>query len=274
MVYGNLVVNRESQVREQAMNTTTATVQIRNITDNTELFCWYGGQSEPQACHLNLDLEDGELFCDYNGNIGSGVSAAVYHRRILTIGIPTLTGEAANELMAEVAPIAQRVLDGASIEWNGNNNVGQLSDEAQAAFEELTRVVEDFTSDAPTVDGIYAADWYAGMDPAEELSLTADTTDEELADMEEVARADIEANANGVVVVQGLDRYLAELRDDLRSQVREALEEAAEQYAASRQTRDRLIRQVAGWDVDSDRAIGALADLTHTAVQKIVKAGQ
>jgi len=256
------------------MTDTAITVQIRRITDETELFCWYDGQSEPQPAYLNLDLEDGELFCDYNGNIGSGVSAAEYHGRIRTIRIPTLTGEAANTLMDEVAPIAQRVLNGASIEWDGNNHVGVLTDDAQAAWDELTSAVAEHTSGADTVDGLDAADWYSGEDPAEELGLTADTTDEELAAIEKTAEADIKAHALGTVVVQGLDRYLAGLRDDKRNAAREELEEAAEQFAAARETRDRLIRQIAAWGVDSDRAIAGLADLSHTAVQKIVKAGE
>lgn len=253
---------------------TATTVMIREITNETELFCQYDGEFQPQPTYLNLDLEDGELFCDYNPNIGGGRSAAEFHQRTLALSIPCLTGRDANALMRDVAPIAQRILDGASIEWNGSNHVGELNTEAQAAYDELHEAIEALRNDPglEAIQSLDAGDWYDGEDPAEELGLTADTTDAELATMETAAEADIKSAAQGVVVVRGLDRYLSDLRDAKRAEVRDSLEETAEQIDTLTERRNALIRQVKRFG-DSDRAIGALAGLSHTQVQNIVKAG-
>lgn len=251
---------------------TTTTITIRRVETDTELHRHYDGQYEQQPCSINLDLEDGELWCDYNANIGGGYSMSVFHRRTLSLSIPCLTGEAANDLMEEVAPIAQRVLDGASIEWDGNNNVGVLNESAQAAYDEFETVVRQWAEDpgTPTVSTVDADDWYSGHDPSEELGLTADTTDDELEAMEPIAEADIKQFAEGVVVVRGLDRFLSGLRDQKRQEVREELESVAEQIDAMRDRRTALIKRVKAFG-DPDRAIAALADLSHTQVQNIVK---
>ena len=42
------------------------TVKIISVENDTELFCHYARQSEPQRCFIALDLEDGQLWADYN----------------------------------------------------------------------------------------------------------------------------------------------------------------------------------------------------------------
>lgn len=254
------------------MDTATA-VYISPVTQATDLFRWYDGQSEPQPCLLKLDLTDGELTCDYNPEISNAVPEPVDHRRTLTFEIPCLTADAANQLMAEVQPLAQRILAGASIEWNGSSHVGVLNDDAQAAEDELAAAVaENF--DLDRVCAIFPSEWYGDFETAASATgLTADTSDRDLAALTTQAEEDIKSIAAGVVVVLRLDEYLRRVREDLRTTVRDDLEDVVARINGLIERRNTLVRQIAAWDADSDRDIGALAGKSHTWVQKIVAAG-
>ncbi|MEV4767815.1 hypothetical protein [Micromonospora humida] len=251
-------------------------ITINKLTEAAALFRHYDGEAYPQPCYVHLDLEDGQVHCDYTASIGGAVPIAIHDRRTLTWQIPPLTADSANRLMAEIAPLAQRVLDGASIEFNGSSHIGTLDDDAQDASDEIETIASSWADDNGTdvVSAVDAYDWYSeGDDPADELGLTADTTDEQLAAIEKAAEADITAAAEGTIVVQRLATYLEGRRGEMRAAVRESLEEIAESLADLVERRATLVRQIAAWGTDSDRQIGALADKSHTWVQK-VRAGE
>lgn len=256
---------------------TTPTLHITKLTEPDELYRHYDGQHEPQPAVLVLDLADGELTCRYNPEIGNGVPESVWHHRTLWIDIPRLTADAANALMAEVAPVAERVLAGATISWDGHNHVGRLTADAEAALEELTdRCRPDgFHWSSDDMVSVWDADdWFSaeGREQAcERLGLTAESTDADLdrmaADEEHDARGGTDA---GYVLLRGARQYLAMLREDLRDQARDELEAVAKQLADLEARRDALIRQQTEWG-DSSRAVGERAGLSHTHVQRIAR---
>jgi|GEM_PF-1401384 len=252
---------------------TATTVNITRIDEPDELFCHYPGQYQPQPCHLALDLEDGELTASYNPEIGSGRPASVYHRRTLWAEIPCLTADAANALLDEVAPTAQRVLDGATIEWNGNNHVGHLTDDAEQAWDALAQRLDPAEfSDSEIVSAWDADDWFGGEgreQTLERLNLTADTTDEQITAMAAQETEDAKGISEaGYVILRGAGEYLTGLREDLRNTVRDDLEQVAEQLDTLTGRRNSLIRRLAAWG-DSSRTIGACARLSHVRVQQI-----
>lgn len=114
---------------------------------HTQDHCYYQypAQSRPQPAYLLLDLEDGELTADYSGDIGNGVSMRVWHGVDVQVDFdPRLTADAINRLMDQVADDLQTVLDGASVEWDGNNWVGILTDDAREALESARQTAERF----------------------------------------------------------------------------------------------------------------------------------
>lgn len=199
------------------------TAHIRTLTTPDELFRHYDGQHQPQPCHLNIDLNDGEIFCDYDPNIGSGVSADIWHRRILAVDIPCLTADAANKLMAEILPLAQRVLDGSSIDWNGNNHVGTLDADAGKAWMDIVEACEEDQFDSSDTIGYWAvSDWFTGADETRAaLNITANTIDEKLAELAaaevELAKTETECGY-GVLDLTDTLAYLTQLRNDLRDE--------------------------------------------------------
>jgi hypothetical protein len=107
-------------------------IEIIEVEGN-ELFVQYQGQSQPQPVHVSLDCRTGELSAEYDPEIGGSRPMDVHHGHVCRWRIPVLTAEAANALLADLAPIAQRVVDGYSSEWDGSNHVGRLSDDADDA---------------------------------------------------------------------------------------------------------------------------------------------
>lgn len=193
------------------------TVTLQNTDTPDALYRHYQGQSERQPCFLALDLEGGELWGDYNGEIGNGVPASVWHGLTLRWDMSCLTAEAANALLAEAAPIAQRVLDGSSIEWNGSNNVGRCNEDAQAAAEELHELAASYNE-----PGLCVVEWDVHgffFDDADAIGygITATSSDADLEALAERARADATAcdPSVGYIVLNGVQEYFEALRDGL-----------------------------------------------------------
>lgn len=255
-------------------------VKIRRVEAPDELFRHYPGQSGPQPAELSLDIRDGDLACGFNPELGPpyGQTTAVAYGLVLTADIPVLTADAANRLLDEAAPIAQRVLDGADEYWNGDNRVGRLNPAAESAWGELVDLcsVENFDA-RDMVSGWSVSDWFSEGDDATiaELGLTADTTDARLTEIaaEQVELAKTAGEAGYGVLDPGRTyEYLDRLRDDLRDVVREELGEVAVKVADLDNQRDDLLRRIHGWGERSDslRALGGLAGLSHTQVARIV----
>jgi len=156
---------------------------------------------------------------------GQGVPESEWHRRKLTISIDTDGGPVDGPAVVEWLrgddgqALLARVCDGHSVVWDGNNNVGQLDDDGRAAFETL----EQWLCFAPALSGDSAGlwsagDWLDGIGRASvcaEYGITAETTDERLAEI--ASLIDAEAKSENVVLTD-TDEYVTELRDDLRDE--------------------------------------------------------
>nr|WP_294560132.1 hypothetical protein [uncultured Rhodopila sp.] len=190
-------------------------VTINPVQAHDELHCQYSGQSGPQDCYLYLDCDKAELSCGYNAEIGNGISFDVYHGRTLRWKIPCLTADSANALMQEVSDEAQAIVDGYECVWDGHNHVGKLTDDAVEAREAIGRAIDRPWSEYDTVEVWDAADWFqVNID-----GLTADTTDEELAEL--AKREDADAAPR---IIEGTLEYLTARRDRERERRAELAE--------------------------------------------------
>jgi hypothetical protein len=250
-------------------------VTVNYPTAEDELFKLYPGQHEPQPCHLDLNLENGELMVDYNAETGGAYPASMFHRTRMWLPIPCLTGTAARMLLDQATPIAQRVLAGATIEWDGSTHVGGLNEDAQTAYDELAALCEQWSGEGvPTVSHMSAEDWFSeGDDPCDTYNITADTTDAELEQIVEHAEQDVRNMADVVHVPTGFEAYLTIERAKLRDQVGAELATVRDDLARLTARRNALIRQMRAWNDESDRAIGELAGVSHTTVQRIAETG-
>jgi hypothetical protein len=163
------------------------TITTHSVT-GTELHHRYPSQTSPQGVAVYLDCETGDLSAETNPEIGNAVPVREYHGHVLAWTIPALKAGPANDLLAEIEPLAERVCDGYSSEWDGNNHVARFDDDAREAIEAIEALCERAVSDAENGDGLNvweASDWFGGVGSlamqADALGITADTTDEELA---------------------------------------------------------------------------------------------
>lgn len=198
------------------------TLTIDRVEKVDDLFQLYPGRGTVQPCHLALDLDTGEMSCDYDPSVdGSDHPKSVHHGVVLWIPIPCLTADAANALMEAVAPLAERILADSAVEWDGQNNVGVMYEDAAAALAELTARCnpEGDWDDSQLVASIAAADWFAEEGPARvaaRLGITAATTDAELAQIVEAEeRQAAVIGQYGHTVLVDADAYLATVRRGL-----------------------------------------------------------
>ena len=115
-------------------------IKINLVTGN-ELLCVYPGQQKPQDTYLWLDIVTEQMGAAYNPEIGNTVPMEVWHGVVRRYPIPLMTGSEANLLLEELVPLAERVVAGAWVKWDGCNKVGLLYASALAAEEEIERVI-------------------------------------------------------------------------------------------------------------------------------------
>lgn len=196
-------------------------------TEPTKLYVHYTGQSEPQPCYIELDLRGGTLLADYDAAVGGARPFSVHYGFERRYPIPRLHGEAADAWMEKIRPLADRILADWESEWNGHDTVAVLGEDGLAAEGEIlamlgldgppgnssfspTEMITVWTPDDGAVTG----------QEAQNFEITADTTDERLAEIEEEIRQGLaEISESPVVILDGVGEYLAGIRQDARDRI-------------------------------------------------------
>lgn len=163
---------------------------------------------------FSINLETGEygLTQEYDDN---ATSEAVWNGRTQAKVLDLRPSESSARAYLENDAVAlvQRVLDGGEVEWNGNNMVGSLDDDAQAAWETLINDLNDLPANEMALWS--CEDWFAQSTPAE-LGITAETTDEEIETIADGLRT--EANGEQAILSDNVPSYLKGLRDELAAE--------------------------------------------------------
>ncbi|MFD0352928.1 hypothetical protein ACFVHW_04150 [Streptomyces sp. NPDC127110] len=203
------------------------TVNIRPCTTLAELHCHYDRQFEPQNVYIELDLESGLLHADYNAEVGNAVPFEVFHGRTRRYPIgsgedgqhdgPVIpSAEGANRLLEQLRPLAERVLNGSAIEWDGNNMVGRLDEDAVAAEEEILELLQGPDLGDDGVLEVWTVESMGEPWSADDAGITGQTSDAELAEIEERLLAEFrDGMGQPTAVIGDLDVYLRSLRDGL-----------------------------------------------------------
>ena len=182
----------------------TAQLTIKSLDESRphQLFEQYAGQTKPQRAYIALDLRDGTMTAGYNPEIGNAIPMDVWQGLIRRWYMPPFAAETANRIMQDMAELAQRVLDGAEILWDGNgsNMIGRLTDDAQAAVKEIGQeldlsAVDD--EDDICFDPMLGGDWFGD---ALRQDVRATTTDADLEQMVDDAIYETRQNAPAAVI--------------------------------------------------------------------------
>jgi hypothetical protein len=205
-------------------------ITINKINSQSDLFCHYDRQTSAQGCYVELDCKNETLSALYNAEIGNAIPFSVYHGHDQRFAIPLLTVDAANRLMDEIKPLAERVVGGYKSEWNGNNHVAVFTDDAQAAIEEITEICDNIENDETnSVSEWDSGDWLQHVMHRHDAdgeqcqwnqaitveidgygTITAKTTDDKLLEMQQAIENDLDEKT----ILNNLKKFLIEERDN------------------------------------------------------------
>ncbi len=117
----------------------------------------YDREFQAQPAYIRMD-EDGEIDAWVNGEIGNAVPASIWNGRTLTWRVPSnVRGDALLAFVKERQPLFERVYLGHEVDWDGNNHVGKLDEDAQEASEEIETKTESLHEE--TIDVCSMAEW-------------------------------------------------------------------------------------------------------------------
>lgn len=185
-------------------------MNVCHVIGYYSLYQHYRGQTSPQPCHVRLNCDDAIITAEYNGIIGSGVPIHVFNMRHLCWPIPCLTADAANALLDELAPLADKVVDGYDLVYDGHNHIGKFDGEAMVAREaiHLLTTGRDF-NDAQLIEAWDAADYYRVVGNVDtQRKLLGITTDCDIDAVIRRERRDAQPR-----LINNLDSYLRELQE-------------------------------------------------------------
>lgn len=196
----------------------TKTVVIKRCdeADPFELYCSYDGQE--QDCMIELDLETGQLDASYNPEIGNAVPSRVWHGVVRRYPLPCLSSQGANRAMEAILPLAQRVLDGAEVVWDGSNWVSKLNEDAEKAEYEIERMLEPGNfSDSDFIAVWDASEFFGwhGENLPDSVTFSGEETEKELMDLCDILRKEftIDEGTGSPMVISGLYNYLDSIRE-------------------------------------------------------------
>lgn len=124
--------------KRKMKKSTSIFVNRQSFRGNRPAYKKYPIQFEPQGAYIYLS-EDGEVGVWINPNIG-GVPLSVGYERTLVWGIPPETkGKDLRKFFAdpETIDLLEKIHEGHSVEWDGHDHVGELTQESKKASETL-----------------------------------------------------------------------------------------------------------------------------------------
>lgn len=176
------------------------------------LFHQYPRQTNPQSAFVELS-ETGEVSADWNGEIGNGVPAAVWHGCDLRFPVASsVAGPALADYLEgeEGRSLLSRIHQGHSVEWDGSNHVGRLDEDASAAREELEAALRevDQADVQPIPIWIGSLPWFDTWPEADNLRQAVEG-------LERVALQDgttLNGDLEAYLLDQAMERHLREER--------------------------------------------------------------
>lgn len=133
------------------------------VIEPTGLIHQYRNDFRPRPAFIELDPYQGTLSADWDAE--DATPCAVADGRLIRWDIPPLKVKVAIALMNEIVPLTERVVEGHDRVWDGRDHVLALTEDAEAASEEIEEVIRRYTrnGDAEGVvldeDFLYAGCW-------------------------------------------------------------------------------------------------------------------
>lgn len=196
--------------------TTKTKITIDHVSTDTlhPLYAQYGGQVTAQPSYVELDLDSGNLSAGHDFNGGTIYDVDCH-----------LTASEINDLLDEIAPLAQEWIDardGDVLDKREPNMPSCREEIDLKSCIDIERLCEGRTTES---GGVWDAQTWVeadGHNPALHeqntgygIDLRHDSTDEELGEIAEILRGT--AEEDGPITLENLDGYLIDQREILRA---------------------------------------------------------
>lgn len=182
------------------VNGTSLTIQLPDAAEVAPLFKQYDGQAMPQPAYVEL-TEDGQVTADWSGEIGGALPMTVWHGRTRRYRVPSaIKGSGLRALVERIQPLLERVHGGHLVEWDGSNLVGRLSDDAQAAEEQIERDIERLGEIDDVAQVWDAGDWLPRRDLLQHWTGPLDEAVQELETLAELDDIVLRGNVRETLV--------------------------------------------------------------------------
>lgn len=202
----------------------------------------YNGQHTAQPAYVYMD-ENGVVDATYNPEI-NGTPMEIFHGQQLSWAIPAdISGDELVDFFQkpEIRAALREIHDGHTVEWDGNNHVGRLTEAAQNASGRLKELCDDLRLEERSAIWNSAGEWFGDVSIKEiwPANLTLD-----------------EAVASVISITSG-ERCLFD-DDEIRKEI---IEQAVDAVANSEEglSRNQVLSLVAIGEVDEDEAADYLS---------------
>ena len=169
---------------------------------------------QPMEVYLEFDPQEGALSIDMRHTI-DGTPMRAWHGIVRRYPVPARVN--AVDLAEDInAGVCDHLLDairgGHTVEWDGSNHIGRLTQAAQDAELGLCALLEEYEDDS--VGGLWdAGEWL--YDIRHDLGITADTTDNELQALATKLEAEaLDENTRLYSTMKALEAIRQELIDE------------------------------------------------------------
>jgi hypothetical protein len=184
------------------MTITIETDNLRGVI--APLYNRYPGQTTAQGAYVEMTL-DGAVSADSNAEIGGGMSFDVFHGRTRRWPVAKhIRGDALADYLEsdDARALLQRIYDGHDTTWDGNNNVGTMTEDAHDAESTLERELEALGEDESSSAAVWDLDNWLGHLSFDDKWPVGETLDEAVNGIEDGAEEE------GVQLDGNIKKYL------------------------------------------------------------------
>ena len=196
-------------------------VTFEKLENKEHFYCRYDGQYQAQPVYITLDPEKREITVDYDSSVGGGVPSDVWHGLILrwSLNSSAYLGRANNEFIADLMPLFETVCNEYEERWDGNNNVGGLTDKGTEAEYKIERHLAEAVADSDNCLVVFGAEDYfydamGEVDECIEKGMSDAAIEEHFVD-------EFSSTMNGVLELENMDGFLEERRQELKEESEE-----------------------------------------------------
>lgn len=187
-------------------------VKITKVDTMPESDPYNNGSASRTTFWLDPQEREAIVSQDYKTN---STTFAIYHRceLELSIGDHPVAADVREYLESEdTQRLLDTICDGHSIEWNGHNNVGRLTDDAQLALDTLEQDLADRWLGSGWA--FWDVEEWLGESVKQIISTT--TTDEEIAKLAQEAEEG--AKQENIILSGDVADYFTSVRDEMRDE--------------------------------------------------------